>query len=98
MITHSLMQDVNDHMIVENPALGASSYMGLDGNYDLTLLQRVLSLLTVIGSASAGAAQHGTCVSQFLHFPRDLLYVPERCRANFLLALHHIFLQSKQRC
>ena len=46
MITHSLMQDVNDHMIVENPALGASSYMGLDGNYDLTLLQCVLSLLT----------------------------------------------------
>ena len=48
VITHSLMQDVNDHMIVENPALGVSSYMGLDGKYDRTLLQRVLSLPTVV--------------------------------------------------
>ena len=46
VITHSPMRDVNDHMIVENPALGLSSYMGRDGNYDLTLLQHVLSLLT----------------------------------------------------
>ena len=43
----------------------------------------------VIGSASAGAVQHGTCASQFLQIPRGLLYVPERLRASFLPALHH---------
>ena len=30
----------------------------------------------VIGSASAGAAQHGTCVSEFLQIPWGFLYVP----------------------
>ena len=32
----------------------------------------------VIGSASAGAAQHGTYVSQFLQIPWGFLYGPER--------------------
>ena len=30
----------------------------------------------VIGSASTGVAQHGTCVSQFLQIPWGFLYVP----------------------
>ena len=30
----------------------------------------------VISSASAGAAQHGTCVSHFLQIPWGFLYVP----------------------
>ena len=41
-------------------------------NHPLTLS------VNVIGSASAGAERHGTCVTQFLHFSRDLLYCPER--------------------
>ena len=36
----------------------------------------------VIGCASAGGAQHGTCVSQFLQIPWGFLYVPCLERAS----------------
>ena len=42
----------------------------------------------VIGSASAGAAQHGTCLRQFLQLSWSFVYVPE-CTANFLPACRH---------
>ena len=45
--------------------------------------------VNVIGSASAGAAQHGTYVSQFLQIPSGFFYCSERIRANFLPTLHH---------
>ena len=48
VITHSLMQDINDHMIMQNPALRVFHCMSFDANYDLTLLQRVLLLLTSV--------------------------------------------------
>ena len=41
-------------------------------NHPLTLS------VNVIGSASAGAAEYGMFVSQFLHFPRGSPYCPER--------------------
>ena len=46
-------------------------------------------LVDVMGSASTGAAQHGTCASHFLQIPTGFLNVPERLRANFLPALRH---------
>ena len=39
--------------------------------------------VNVIGSASAGAAQHGTCVKSISANPHGFLYVPEWLRANF---------------
>ena len=38
--------------------------------------------VNVIGSASAGDGQHGTCISQFLQIPSGFLYCSERIRGN----------------
>ena len=43
----------------------------------------------VIGSASAGGAQHGTCVNPFLQIPWGFLHIPVVLRANFLLACRY---------
>ena len=48
-------------------ALGACNY-----SQNHLLAQSV----DVIGSASAGAAQHGTCINQVLQIPWGFLYVP----------------------
>ena len=54
--------------------------------------------VNVIASASAGAAQHGTCGKSISVNPYGFLYVPEWLKANFLLALPHWVQYSPGRC